>query len=240
MPKICIIEGIIGSGKTTITIELVKHIAKATGAKVCAILEPVEQWRVILPLFYKNTARYAYSLQTFVFVTRIKAIQEVVAANPDADYFILERSPFSDTVFFEILREHFQPVELSMYAEWIHTWRSMLPIDLTTAKVIYLNPSIECAMSRVISRNRHGEISTEEEKKQSAKVGVTQEYQAKLKRAHDAYILRVESEEFPNMMEHPIPIENIINIGPELADGNFRDDSAEKTNILNTILSRLI
>ena len=75
-----IIEGNIGSGKTTLCKLL--ELLDTTRSEV--IYEPVNKWidlvdkqdNNILKLFYSDQERYAYTFQTYAFLTRAKLLKE--------------------------------------------------------------------------------------------------------------------------------------------------------------------
>jgi deoxyadenosine/deoxycytidine kinase len=235
---VIIVEGEIGAGKT----ELVKAIAgalSARGLNTCTILEPVDKWKEIgiLQLFYGDPRRYAYSFQTYVYATRIMAIAAAIAANPSADVYILERSPATDLIFMELQRDLAEPAELQMYKTWCEAWRLMLPIDLARARILYLKTSLGCCMARVAARCREGEVPAGAPDNKPA-AGVSLEYQARLRRAHEAFFQRLHTNEFPLMPQSPFPPSAIIELGPELADGNFRDGGAERDRIIAAVLKK--
>lgn len=226
------VEGEIGAGKT----ELATAIAGALqqyDLKVCLILEPVDRWVEvgILKKFYDDPSRFAYSFQTYVYATRIMAISNAVASMPDADVFILERSPATDRIFAALQKGNLDPTEQEMYSTWCDTYDRMLPLDLSEAKVLYLKTGLEQCMSRVSSRDRQGEIT--EEKKDSG--GVSIEYQASLRRAHEAFFQGIHRDEFPDLPSHPFA--KIIVLPPEVADGNFRDPGNERERIIEKVVS---
>jgi len=157
-PKFYSIEGEIGAGKTEVINGLVEKL-REKGIKVCLIPEPVTHWETtgVLKLFYSDMARYGYSFQTFVFATRILEIAKTVKANPDAEVYILERSPLTDPIFMELQRDSVDPVEMTMYGYWCDAWRQFCPIDFSQLQIIYLKTSLSVCMKRVAKRARPGE-----------------------------------------------------------------------------------
>ena len=148
-----IFEGEIGAGKTVICQEVAKEL-RAAGKNVCLILEPVDCWRSIgiLKKFYKDRARHGYGFQTFVFATRVLAIERAIKAEPEADVYLLERSPATDQIFMELQRDLLDEVEMKMYETWCATYQELLRIDISKARVLYLKPSLEQCMSRTKAR----------------------------------------------------------------------------------------
>jgi deoxyadenosine/deoxycytidine kinase len=231
--SVIIIEGEIGAGKT----ELAKAMAatlKGRGLNVCVVFEPVGQWEKAgaLQLFYSDPARHAYGFQSYVYATRIMAITAAFVGNPVADIFILERSPATDLIFMELQREAAGPVAMQMYGTWCGAWRRMLPIDLGAARVLYLKTSLENCMLRVAGRGRTGEVAA------SKPAGVSAEYQARLRRAHEAFFCGLHAEEFPLMPPSPFPRTAVVELGPDIADGNFLDEGPERDRIVAAVIEK--
>jgi deoxyadenosine/deoxycytidine kinase len=238
---IYVIEGEIGAGKT----ELAKAIAakiESKGLRVCLILEPVEVWRSvgILGRFYQDPARFGYSFQTYVYATRVLAIAKAVQDNPSAHVYLLERSPATDHIFLELQRELVDPVEMAMYYTWCKTYDLLLPIDLKSARVLYLRTSLHVCMSRLSNRNRAGEIAENGQTKHdgSATGGVSIEYQQRLRRAHEQFLRLVEpSGEFPHLPEAPFGKAAVIDIESAVADRDFRESGSDQNMVIDAIIS---
>jgi deoxyadenosine/deoxycytidine kinase len=239
-----IVEGEIAAGKSELVGALARELA-TRGLSACTVLEPVERWKEvgILQKFYSDPARHAYGFQTYVNTTRILEIVSRVEANPLADLFILERSPATDAVFMEMQRQDADPVEMKMYEEWCALYARLLPIDLSRAKVLYLKTSLSCCMRRLAARGREGEIQDTQPEtagtptpSESAAGGVSAEYQAKLRRAHEAFLHGLHTEEFPDMKPSPFARGAVIDIPSELADGDFRADGIERDRIVSAII----
>ncbi len=94
-----IIEGNIGAGKSTFLKMLKKYL------NIQAVVEPHEQWQDVgdghnlLDHFYKDTKRWAYTFQSYAFVSRIMNQQAHSRINPFLVQ-MLERSVFSDRYYF--------------------------------------------------------------------------------------------------------------------------------------------
>src|SRR5271170_5009913 len=99
-PKLLILEGNIGAGKST----LIKLLSPNPNLEV--IPEPTDKWQHnaggenLLELFYKDTPRWAYTFQSNAFLTRIQAIFEQQKKSPDKEIFLLERSIYCDRFCF--------------------------------------------------------------------------------------------------------------------------------------------
>jgi deoxyadenosine/deoxycytidine kinase len=239
------VEGEIAAGKT----ELTKAIAEALqerGLSVCLVPEPVDSWRElgILQKFYADPGRHGYGFQTYVFATRVLGIAAAVAAYPHADVYLLERSPATDGIFMETLVGMIDPIETRMYRTWCAAYELILPIDLAKARVLYLKPTLARCMARLSRRGREGEVGAEAAgatvaRDGSATGGVSLEYQERLRRAHEAFFQGRHPGEFPRLPASPFPRESVIEIGAELADGNFRDPSPERDRIVAAVLARM-
>jgi deoxyadenosine/deoxycytidine kinase len=235
-----VIDGEIGAGKTELAKALAAELERR-GLRVCLALEPVDRWRAvgILGKFYQSPARFGYSFQTYVYATRVLSIAEAVRDNPDADVFLLERSPATDHVFMELQRSLVDPVEMEMYTTWCNAFDLLLPIDLHKARVLYLRTSLGLCMTRLSSRNRDGETG-ESKHDGSATGGVSTEYQARLRRAHEQFLrLSPPTAEFSLLPESPYAAGAVIPIDARLADGNFRDAGEEQTAIVADIIKMM-
>ena len=230
-PRVIIVEGEIAVGKTV----LVRLLAQALNAT--PVYEPVDKWMKsgILEKFYADPARYGYAFQTYVYVTRIQEIQRAVAEaalQNSRPLFILERSPVTDEIFMELQRGAVSDVEIDvMYEAWRRTFTPLLPIDLSTATVLYLKPSLETSMQRLASRARPGETAS----------GVSFAYQSRLRRAHEALLEGAHEVEFPQLAGRPPPYPRsaVKIVPPHIAELNFRDAGTEQQAALSAILGLL-
>lgn len=184
--NIYFVEGVIGAGKST----LLKEIEKLhpTRSHIHVIYEPVDVWEQlgILQEFYGNPSRWSYAFQTTVFVSRIQRICEEIQAHPEADVFLIERSPMADRYLFaELLRQDgcITNMEWKMYELWCETWHTLLPFStikgifyLTLDSSLsseYVNNSVQLSLQRICQRNR------------TAEAGITVDYQTKLLQQHE-------------------------------------------------------
>lgn len=160
-PKLLIIEGNIGAGKSTM-LKLLGSLLQAT-----IIPEPTEQWQSVngkenlLELFYKDTKRWAYTFQSYAFLTRIHAILEHQdRALSDNEVHILERSVYCDRYCFA--KNSFEggnmtALEWHIYKEWF-CWlvENYAP---TPSGFVYLRTTPEVAYKRLVKRDRSEETS---------------------------------------------------------------------------------
>jgi deoxyadenosine/deoxycytidine kinase len=246
-PKVIIVEGEIGVGKSEFVISFGEAL-RALGKKVCVIPEPVDKWHDIgiLKLFYADPVKHGYMAQTFFNATRISAIVAAHAAMPDADIYLLERSPATDRIFMELQRPHLTPLEMDMYEVWADTYRGLMPFDLGGATVLYLKTSLETCMARLKTRKRGGEICEEKRDEAAAPTatpagGVSAEYQARLRRGHELFLLGDErhAAEFPRMPKSPFARANVHVVDAKLADVDFRAGSPRVAEVTSAIITQI-
>jgi deoxyadenosine/deoxycytidine kinase len=151
-----IVEGNIGAGKST----FLKLIGKRLNAQL--VYEPIDKWQNvsgenILEHFYKDTQRWAYTFQTFAFITRVIAQQEQAKTNI-CPMQVLERSVYSDRYCFA--KNCFElglmtALEWKLYQEWF-SWLVENYAPRPDA-FIYLKTDPEVCYERLLKRNRSEE-----------------------------------------------------------------------------------
>ena len=178
-PIVVVVDGIIGSGKSTLIEECLVPTFSEWGYRVTVVKEPVEKWKNngSLKQFYNDPSRRGYQFQTRVFHDRVKECQEMHRKHGDStDIFLLERSVFTDILFMNLLHES-QTIDESEYRDYKDLWtmwEKVMPFrpDL----FIYLRPDIEVVMERLHKRNREGEET------------VSTDYQRSLQIQHDNFL----------------------------------------------------
>ena len=230
MPRVVIVDGVIGAGKSVLLSALAEGL-RACGKRVVTIQEPVDEWGFILPSFYQSPARYAYSFQTLIYATRVARILDAWehGGAGDADVVLLERSPATDRIFMELQRSVVDPLEMKCYDVWCDTYQRVLPFRMRDATVLYVSPSMDACMHRVNARSRDGETSG----------GVTREYQLKLARVHEAFLLNLHRDEFPSLAS-PFSPQNVHVLAQDMADKNFRDEGEERRLVVQHIIDLLL
>lgn len=176
-----IIEGNIGSGKTTLMRMLSDKYTKDTEF----LYEPVGVWQSfrdekgvnLLDLFYKDQSRWAYTMQTVAFMTRMQDVGRLQVR----PLRFSERSVYTDIYVFAencYLSGKMNKVEWDLYNSW-YKW-------LTTSKVadriepdgfIYVRADPEKSMERLKKRGRDEET------------GVPLEYLIDIHKRHDEWLL---------------------------------------------------
>lgn len=169
---VCVL-GIIGSGKTTLARALQKVIAEKTG-RCEGLWEPVES-NPLLPLYYKDPARYALSMQIYMLNRRLeqqRVAQDLALMGVSS---VQDSSLFGDSCFVEMLRKDgvLSPEECDVYSQ---LFANMSREVMYPSLVIYLNCEPEVALARIAKRGRECEK------------GIPLEYLAKLKAELDALV----------------------------------------------------
>lgn len=155
------IEGVIGSGKSTLVKMLKKYFED--DSTYYFLEEPVSIWETIkdsfgntiLSKFYADQKKYAFAFQMMAYISRIAILKKAIKDNPDK-IIISERSVFSDrNVFAKMLYDigHIEDVEMQIYQKWFDEFIEDIPIT----GLIYVKATPETSHSRVLKRAREGE-----------------------------------------------------------------------------------
>ena len=157
-PSVCslIVEGNIGAGKSTFLRIMQNYL------RIHPILEPHEQWQLIgtdnlLQKFYEDTSRWAYTFQSYAFVTRVREQERAMTQYPHAVH-VIERSVYSDRYCFA--KNCFEmgtmtPLEWNLYQEWFEWLVENYTIKPTG--FIYLRTEPNVCHQRLLKRNRSEE-----------------------------------------------------------------------------------
>ncbi len=152
------LEGNIGAGKST----FLKILADAL--PMIAVFEPTDKWQKVtagdnlLDLFYKDTKRWAYTFQSYAFISRIKTQIESLKASPSELPQIVERSVYCDRFCFA--KNCYESgtmtrLEWEIYKEWFN-WL-VEHYAVRPQGLIYLRTSPEVCYSRLQKRARSEE-----------------------------------------------------------------------------------
>ncbi len=149
--KYVVVEGVIGSGKTSFVEILGAHL----NARV--VLEPVEE-NPFLVKFYSDRKRYSFQTQLYFLLSRFKQQQEIASQTDLFHSLVLSDYYFvKDKIFASVnLDAH----ELQLY----HTVSSILePQIVRPDLVIYLQTSTSRLMKNIRTRNREYEKTISEQ-----------------------------------------------------------------------------
>ncbi len=178
--KCFVVEGNIGAGKSTF-LKIIKDYLD-----VQIVFEPHHKWQQVvdgqnlLEKFYADTSRWAYTFQTYAFVTRVMAQEEHARKNPYCVQ-ILERSVFSDRYCFA--KNSYEigcmnELEWQLYKEWF-SWL----IDnyvVKPAGFIYLRTDPSVCHERLKKRDRYEEAN------------ITLSYLKQLHDKHESWLIHKE------------------------------------------------
>ncbi|MBH1989104.1 MAG: deoxynucleoside kinase [Myxococcaceae bacterium] len=174
------VEGNIGVGKST----FLRLVEKMLNCQM--VFEPHDQWQDIngagnlLEAFYQDTPRWAYTFQSYAFITRIlEQNRKATLSNHEAQ--IIERSVFSDRHCFAQLAfeaGNMSILEWQIYQHWFD-WL-VGGHHASPAGFIYLRTDPEICFHRLKKRARAEEI------------GVSLDYLKALHQKHEDWLLNQE------------------------------------------------
>lgn len=219
-PFVIVVDGLIAAGKSHLISECLVPRLNKMGYKTVGVLEPVEEWQRsgILEKFYGDPSRYGFQFQTFAFHSRVRSCQHA-AEEVDVDFYILERSVFTDRIFMSMLLDS-STIEQHEYDTYMDLWtmrRENMPFGIDM--FIYLRPSISEVMRRLKVRSR------------SEEGGVSLQYQIDLLKKHDDFLMHetvVHGDD--DIVGTPILILD--------TDDNFINDSSVQDGIVRKVLDR--
>lgn len=215
---VCIL-GVIGSGKTTLAQALQKVIAEKTG-RCEGLWEPVES-NPLLPLYYKDPARYALSMQIYMLNRRLeqqRVAQDLALMGVSS---VQDSSLFGDSCFVEMLRKDgiLTPEEVDVYSQ---LFANMSRDVMYPSLVIYLDCEPETAKRRIEKRGRDCEK------------GISTGYLAKLKAELDVLV-----SDFADFTSVRVINAN-ADLTPEQIEAKARGEFAELQSLRESpILSRM-
>jgi len=212
--RLLIVEGNIGAGKSTF-LRLIKE------KLACQIVyEPHEKWQDIsgkgnlLEKFYTDTPRWAYTFQSYAFITRTLAQRNHDLKNPYPTQ-VLERSVFSDRYCFaKNLYESglMSDLEWTLYLEWFG-WFCKDHVKKPHG-FIYLRTTPQTCYKRLLKRARHEEKA------------VPVEYLKQLHQKHENWLIKKEK------------LDSYIKDVPVLSldcDKEFETDETQKNKLIDQI-----
>jgi deoxyadenosine/deoxycytidine kinase len=175
--KVLIVEGNIGAGKSTFLKMLDTYL------DVQVVYEPDKKWQNVadgeslLDKFYTDTKRWAYTFQTYAFVTRVVEQKMSAEKNPTTAQ-VIERSVYADRYCFA---QNCYEMGLMSSLEWklYQEWFSWL-VDNYTVKptgFIYLRAEPEICYERIAKRSR------------AAEKGVAFDYIKMLHQKHEEWLI---------------------------------------------------
>ena len=213
--KTLILEGNIGVGKSTFLKILEDNL------DVDIILEPTDKWQHVgddgnlLDLFYKDIKRWAYTFQSYAFVTRVQSLMEQQLKGSDKPIQILERSVYCDRYCFAkncFESGNMSALEWQIYKEWF-SWL----VEGYTQKpdgFIYLKADPQVCQKRLMKRNRSEEAE------------IPLSYLEELHKRHEDWLIHKE-DVVAYLQDIPVLVLN--------CDNDFEDDLQEKQKHIKAI-----
>lgn len=152
---VCVL-GTIGAGKTSVSRAL-QHVIEQEEGKCHGFYEPVET-NPLLPLYYQDPHRYAFSMQIYMLNRRFE--QQMLAQDLALSGIssVQDSSIFGDSCFVEMLKKDgiMSEQEVDVYSDlFLNMTRNVMYPTL----VVYLNCPPEKALERVKHRNRECETN---------------------------------------------------------------------------------
>jgi deoxynucleoside kinase len=162
-PFLLQVEGNIGSGKST----FLKMLYEKGGGNIEIIYEPVQEWiqhtdeqgNNILESFYQNGNRWAYSMQNYAFITRVKSLIEAIQHGTKS-FRVAERSIYTDYHVFAttcVEDGKMNLLEASMYKYWFQYFEHQFKEYVRPDAILYLKTTPEVAYERLGKRGREEE-----------------------------------------------------------------------------------
>ena len=181
-PIVISIDGNIGSSKST----LLEFLRTNYQGDYVYVDEPLNKWdqfkdasgQTILQKFYEDQPKYAFSFQTMALLSRLIAIRDAIAANPDK-IIVSERSLYTDKlVFAKMLFEAgiIEDVNYQIYLSWFDAFISQCPVHA----VIYIKTDPMVCRERITKRLREGED------------GIPLEYLENCAKYHDTMVIEMD------------------------------------------------
>ncbi|MBQ9242602.1 MAG: deoxynucleoside kinase [Proteobacteria bacterium] len=140
------IAGMIGAGKSTLATSLAKHLG------IKAYYEPVEN-NEYLEDFYRDTAKYSFSMQVYLLTRRFQQHQEIIWRGESA---VQDRTIYEDSVFASMLAES-GLMEERDYRTYVQLFQYMSNFMCKPNVIVYLDVTPERSMERIQMRSRNVE-----------------------------------------------------------------------------------
>ena len=134
---VVIVEGLIASGKSTLTTEL----GQALGSNALTLLEPDERDNAnpYLAMFYGDMSRYAFTMQCHLLAKRYRMqLHAQWHAMSGAGPAVLDRSYYGDTCFARMLAQsgHMSKVEFETYQTLYHAMTASVLLPTVCVRML--------------------------------------------------------------------------------------------------------
>lgn len=157
------IDGNIGAGKTTLLSMLEQDVDPR---RVVILREPVDKWtqmvdptdgKNLLQKYYDYPLVYSFMFQIVVMNTLMQSIDEVLAANPDCEIVVCERSIATSREVFAKLLHQTQKMTSFEYQVYDSMFTPLICERYYPDKTIFLDVPVEVCYERMKKRAREGE-----------------------------------------------------------------------------------
>lgn len=211
-----IVEGNIGAGKSTFLRLAQRHL------NVGVVLEPHEKWQQVgatgnlLDNFYLDPKRWAYTFQSYAFITRL-IVQQQYTEQALSKTCFLERSVFSDRYCFAknaYELGNMTDLEWHIYKEWFSWFMNHYAQKPTGFIYLRVDPTV--CFKRMNMRNRNEESL------------VPLDYLKQLHEKHESWLVHKNNIE---TMLHDVPV-LVLECNDE-----FEHDEKEQQNHMEKILN---
>jgi len=151
------VEGVIGAGKTTFC-NVLGELLKSKGYDLQVFREPIEEDDPTLKLFLSDCDKYAFFFQIHMMKKRIELYEKALKLKSQGKIVIIDRSFRGDRVFEELFYR--KGAITSNEHEYYLTCIKNIANNIDKPDIIlYLDVSVDDAMSRISARNRMNETS---------------------------------------------------------------------------------
>jgi deoxyadenosine/deoxycytidine kinase len=183
--KIIVIQGNIGSGKSTF-VENLKH-KYGTNPEMCFLQEPVSEWLTIkdenginiLEKYYNDQHKYSFMFQMMAYISRLSILKKAIDSNK-YKYIITERCLNTDRkVFCKMLYDDkfIEKIGYEIYNKWFDEFNNFENIEYFH---IYIRTNPITSKLRVDKRARKEET-------------IPLEYLEKCHKYHDEWLYKLET-----------------------------------------------
>jgi deoxyadenosine kinase len=162
------IAGMIGAGKTTLATALGAHLG------LPVYFEPVQD-NEYLADFYRDTAKYAFSMQIYLLNRRFQQHQEVIWRGGGG---VQDRTIYEDAVFAKTLVD-LGLMEERDYRTYLSLFKHMSNFMCRPNVIVYLDLTPESSMARIKLRSR------------GVETGITIEYLTALQAEYERFIEQI-------------------------------------------------
>lgn len=204
--KIYIVDGNIGSGKSTV----LKNLARV-GYHV--VYEPLDVWEEkyadasgsLFDKFYADKPKWSFAMQIGVVTSRLRRLAEALESNK-SEVLVVERSIYTDRhVFAKNLKKlgHLNEIEQKIFDDFFLQCADLYSaiVDGIDISYVYLNTSTDVCFQRKEKRNRTAESSN----------SLPPDYMVELGKLHSEWLLDDDMQDHVHVVNGNLSEEEVIN-----------------------------